>query len=120
MNNRFKTLQEMIAHGLSAAAIEEHGRVLTEYKITVGSERIGEGVDGNFVTLTVAPVGFDYKACRFGIDNNTMLTPEELEARKTFLVNEARLTAEAAANPRDPANFIAPGAVVATPIGGAQ
>lgn len=95
MSEGFATLQEMIVDGLGDAALAEHGRQLTRYEITVGTELIGVGVPGNFVTLTVAPVGFPYKAQKFGIDMNTLLTPAELEARKTYLVNEPRTLAGA-------------------------
>jgi hypothetical protein len=84
-----KTLQAIIAEGLSQAAIDEHGRALVSYRITVGTEPIAPSVPGNFVTLTIAPDGFDYKAQKFGIDNNTLLTTEELEARRQYLVNES-------------------------------
>lgn len=97
-----RTLQEIIAEGLSEAAVAEHGRPLTQYLVTVGSERIGGVTDpdlGSFVTLTVHPVGFEYKAETFGIDNNTLLTREELDARKQFHVNEARVVRDASQQP---------------------
>lgn len=117
MSNGFATLREMIEHGLSAAAITEHGRQLTRYEITVGTEAIGEGVNGYMVVLTVTPVGFAYKAQKFGIDNNTLLTPAELEARKTYFVNQAREIAEAAAGaPSLPEASSFPPGAVAQPI----
>jgi hypothetical protein len=112
----FETLQEMIAVGLSEAAIAEHGRPLTSYTLTVGTERIGDGVDGGMVVLTVAPAGFEYKAQDFAIDNNTLITRDQIEARKTYLVNEANALRDA-----KPAQG-APTGIVATPMaeGGAQ
>lgn len=95
MNNR--TLQQIIADGLSQAAIDEHGRTLTQYTITVTTEPIDVNVPGHLVVLTVAPTGFDYKAERFGIDNNTLLTAAELDARKQYLINEAKAARDAAA-----------------------
>lgn len=87
MSNRYPTLQAFVA--AFATPDNETGDVRRQFDLFIEDEPVGPGVDSTITVLTVCPHGFEYLMHRFALDGAAMLTPEQIDAKKQFMVNEA-------------------------------
>jgi hypothetical protein len=87
MTNRFATLQAFVQ--AFATTDNETGDLRRHFDLYIDEEPIGPGVDGTITVLTCCPHGFEYLTHKFGVDGNALMPPEQVEAKKQFMVNEA-------------------------------
>lgn len=92
MSNRYPTLAALIA--AFSTNDNETGAARAHYDLFVDQEPVGPGVDEKITVITVYPHSFEYLAHRFGVDGNALASPEQVEAKKQYLVNEAAVAAE--------------------------
>lgn len=94
MNNQFPTLQAFVQ--AFATDANETGGVRRHFDLYIDEEPVGPGVEGTITVLTCCPHSFEYLTHKFGVDGNALTTPEQIVAKKQYLVNEAIAANEAA------------------------
>lgn len=94
MSNKYPSLQAFV--GAFASDNNETGSARRHFDLFVTDEAAGPGVEEPITVITCCPHGFDYLTHRFGLDGNSLTTPEQIEATKQQLVAAATARNEAA------------------------